>query len=137
MGDVRLLERVQRRWTRAVLDLEDSSYGDRLRELGLFSVQGRLLRNDLVLVWKIVHRQCAIDPSIFSFEQDSRTRGHPLKIFLPRCNLEIRRRFFSIRVIPYWNGLSAATCNSCASNLDTFKSLLHRDLGNLLYEYLE
>ena len=40
MGDLRSLERVQRRWTRAMCGLEDLPYSERLRILGLFSIQG-------------------------------------------------------------------------------------------------
>ena len=50
LGDMRLLERVQRRWTRAVAGLEDLSYSERLNRLNLFSFQGQLLRNDLKMV---------------------------------------------------------------------------------------
>ena len=133
VGDVRLLERVQRRWTRAVLGLENATYAERLKQLGLFSIQGRLLRNDLILVWKIFNQQCGISPSIFTVNQNERTRGHSLKLFHPRCSLEIRKRFFSVRVIPYWNNLSEDTV--LADNLNMFKSCLHRDLGQLLYAY--
>jgi hypothetical protein len=34
--------------------LGDLEYGERLRQLQLFSIKGRLLRSDLVLCWKIV-----------------------------------------------------------------------------------
>ena len=39
---------------------EDLSYGERLRRLDLFSFQGRLLRADLILVYKILHQKCAM-----------------------------------------------------------------------------
>ena len=47
LGDIRKMESVQRRWTREVAGLESLEYGSRLRELGLYSVRGRLLRADL------------------------------------------------------------------------------------------
>ena len=46
--DIRKLERVQRMWTRHVDDLQELSYGERLRRLDLYSIQGRLLRADLI-----------------------------------------------------------------------------------------
>ena len=55
MTDLRKLERVQRMWTRQIKGLEGLSYGERLSELSLFSVQGRLLRADLIQYWKIFH----------------------------------------------------------------------------------
>ena len=63
LGDLRSLERVQKRWTREIRGLEDLPYSERLRRLNLFSVQGRLLRSDMVLTWKIFAGECAIRPS--------------------------------------------------------------------------
>ena len=136
VGDVKLLERVQRRWTKAVTGLSDMSYYDRLRRLDLFSYQGRLLRADLILVWKILHHQCAIDPTeLFSFSSYRSTRGHQMKLFLPRVRTEIRRKFFSVRVISVWNSLSPDTVSS--ETLNMFKGRLHSDLGDKLFEFAQ
>ena len=134
LGDLRLIERIQRRWTREVVGLSDLPYGERLRRLDLFSVQGRLLRADLILVWKILNGYCAINPNdIFSFSVARGTRGHPLKLFLPRSRLEVRHRFFSIRVINIWNSLSHDTV--MAATINSFKSCLRADLGDKLFQF--
>ena len=109
-------------------------YGDRLSRLGLFSLKGRLLRNDLIMIWKIVNGQCAIPfDSLFQLAPSVGTRGHVLKLSSHHVRLECRRRFFSIRVIRCWNSLSEDTV--LAESLSQFKSLLHRDLGPKLYEF--
>ena len=134
-GCLRALERVQRRWTRQVRGLEELPYSERLRRLDLFSVQGRLLRADLILTWKIFEGKCGINPAqVFQLDASSR-RGHSRKLFLPRVVREVRKRFFSIRVVHPWNALAEETVVS--SSINKFKNLLCRDLGQQLFDYEE
>ena len=134
VGDLKLLERIQRRWTRVISGLEGMQYGDLLRRLNLFSFQGRMLRADLILVWKIFHGYSAIEPSdIFVPPQLDTTRGHPFKIAVQRCRLDVRKSFLSVRVVQGWNSLAPETV--MASTLDTFKSLLHCEIAEELFVY--
>ena len=86
------------------------------------------------MVWKVLNVKSAIAPETLFILNPSSRRGHPLKLFVPRSNLEVRRRSFAVRVVDDWNRLSSQTV--VAGTIETFKGRLHEDLGPRLYEYL-
>ena len=98
VGDCRALKKVQRRWTKRVDGLREVPYNLHLAELDLFSVKGRLLRNDLKMVWKILHSLYPALEGLFQLNTSGVTRGHSFKILVPHCTTDVRSRFFSVRV---------------------------------------
>ena len=111
------------------------SYPERLKVLDLYSVKGRLLRADMLFIWRMFKGECALSPNVLFQLAGSITRGHSKKLFITRCNLDIRRRSLAIRAIRTWNLLSANTVE--APSLNLFKKNLHLDLGQKLYDFDE
>ncbi|XP_059843914.1 P-selectin glycoprotein ligand 1 isoform X2 [Hypanus sabinus] len=52
--DINKVERVQRRFTRMLLGLEKMSYRERLNRLGLYSLERRRMKGDLIEVYKVM-----------------------------------------------------------------------------------
>ena len=134
-GDLKLLESVQRRWTKQIDGLQSIDYSTRLIMLNLYSVKGRLIRADMIKMWKIFHGKCSIDPAdLFELAPVVGTRGHPFKIFHSRAGLECRCRCFAVRVVEIWNSLPDEVV--CCDTVAQFKSKLHCELGELLFDFV-
>jgi len=56
----------------------------------------------------------------FQLAEDSRTRGHTLKICKPRCKTDLRKYFFACKVINRWNSLPEAAIQ--AESVNSFKN---------------
>ena len=131
-GDLVRLESVQRRWTKEILGMSGMSYLERLKYLGLYSVQGRLARADLIKIWKIFHAELDIGlVDVFDRHSHENTRGHCFKLAVPRCRTEIRRRFFNVRCVSLWNQLPERLVR--AESLEGFKAGLDRACGEEFY----
>ena len=83
------------------------SYGERLRRLGLTTLEQRRFRGDLIETYKIVTGKEKISCSQFftPYTSNYNTRGHCYKLTTTRCNLDLRKNFFSQRVVHHWNEL--------------------------------
>jgi len=121
--DKELLERIQHRFTRMVPGLGDLPYSERLRRLNLWTLEERRNRADLIELFKIHRHQSAIEiTDMFQPAVETRTRGHTLKLQKNRCSLDLRKYFFSERVVDRWNALDQRTVS--AGSLNVFKSRL-------------
>ena len=97
LGDARALEGVQRRWTREINEMDHLEYAQRLRQLNLYSVYGRLLRADISKCWKVFHSEVDVDLcDLFVRASSLGTRGHTYKLSGRRCETDTKR-FFNLR----------------------------------------
>jgi len=99
--DKELIEKVQHRFTRLFVHLRGMDYEKRLEMLGLWSLEERRNRADLVEVFKMFKGLSAVPvEEFFSVARNSRTRGHPCKLLIKNFSgSNIRHHFFSERVI--------------------------------------
>jgi len=131
-----LLERAQHRFTRMVKGLGSLSYERRLESLGIWSLEERRNRADLIEVFKILKGFSTVSMMyLFELHGQSSTRGHTLKLAKHRSSTDLRKYFFSERVINRWNRLDQ-TCIDSAS-INVFKSNLTRLRTTQMVSFLD
>ena len=119
----KLIESVQKRATKIVPGLSKLAYSDRLKTLNLPTLAYRRVRGDMILVHKILNNEDNPCPNLFNFNNNN-LRGHNRKLFLPNCNRDLRKYYFSNRIIQLWNSLPNDVVNS-KDTLSFEKSLDH------------
>ena len=110
--------------------MEHLSYEDRLRELGLCSLEKRRMQSDLRAACQYLKRSYRKEGNrLFSRVCGDRTRRNGFKFKQGRFRLDIRKKSFTVRVVRHWNRLPCDVVD--APSLETFKVRLDQALGNL------
>jgi len=108
-------------------------------------VKSPLVWGSLVRVcYKIMFGLVCVNPGefFFTFSSVSQTRGHPYKLYKPRCTNTVRHNSFIGRVVNVWNALpttvnfsSLLTFKSSLTNVD-FSSYLKYAVWLFLFKFL-
>ena len=119
--DKHLLEkRVQYRFTR----MFSVPYEDRLCKLGLWSLEERRNRADLLEIFRMVKGFSAVSWTQFFRRAQGATKGHNWKLYKEYNHGDIRQHSFSQRSINRWNRLSQDEVN--AQTINGFKNCVQR-----------
>ncbi|KAK4828204.1 hypothetical protein QYF61_024638 [Mycteria americana] len=115
-----------------------SPYEERLRELGLLSLEKRRLWEDIIVAFQYLKgliRKTETD--FLPGDSSDRTRGNGFKLKEGRFRLDIevsiwdiRKKYFTMRVVRHWNRLPREVVD--APSLEVFTARLDGALGNLL-----
>ena len=111
-------------------DLEHLLYEDRLRTLGLFSLEKRSCVETSEQLPGSEGGYKDAGEGLFIRDCSNRTRGDGFKLKQGKFRLDIRRKFFTVRVVRHWNGLPKEVVN--APSLAVFKAGLNRALGDMV-----
>jgi len=114
---------VQRKARKMIKGMEHLSHEERLKELGLFCPPDRRLQGDLIAVFLYLKRA-------YKKACSDRTRGSGFRLKEGRFRLDIRKKFFTMRVVRHWNRLPREVVD--APSLDMFKPRLSGALSNLV-----
>jgi len=111
---------------------EHLSYKERLRELGLFSLEKRRLRGDLINASKYLKGGCQEDGArLFPVVPNDRTRGNGHKVKQRKLQLNTRKNFFPLRVTEPWPRLPRGLVEP--PSLEILKTRLDAVLCSLLW----
>ena len=110
-ADKETLEKVQRRAVKMVAGLAATDYEARLAELGMVTLEERRHQQDMAQVYRIVHGHDRVDPCQWftkvNDERVTRRAADPLNLVAGRSRLDLRRNFFSQRIVEHWNKIPA------------------------------
>ena len=104
--DIEALENVQTRVKKLMKSLEHKSYEEWLREMGLFCLEIRRLREDLITLYNYLKGDCrGVAVCLFSQVTIDKTRDDGFKLWQGKFRLNARKNFFSENMLNYWNRL--------------------------------
>ena len=131
VGDIELVEGVQRTFTARISGMGHLNYWERLKSLNLMSLQRRRERYIIITMWKYLNKQIPNDINV-EFRPISRRGMQAVVPSIPRCRSRVVTQFdssFAVVGPNLWNKLPASLNE--ISNFDMFKGALTKFLLKL------
>ena len=97
---IRKIERLQRMATKMVPELADMTYEERLRAMGLPTLEKRRERGDLIQAYKLVRGIDEVDNEKLVLQEEAATgpmRSHSMKLKIGRCVKDVKKYSFPQR----------------------------------------
>jgi len=117
--------------TKKIRGLEHLSCEERLRELGLFSLEKRRLQGQVLVAFQCLKGAYKKDAkTLFTRACSGRTSGNGFKLKGGKFGLDVGEKFFTVHVVKHWNRLPREVADS--PSLETFKVRLDGALSNLI-----
>jgi len=108
------------------------SYEDKLRHLGLFSMENKRLWGVIIEAFQYLKGAYKNrGDRLFSRASCNRTMGNGFKLKGGRYRLDRRKKFFTMRVVKHWTRLPREVV--CVPSLQTFRMRLDGALGNMIW----
>ena len=126
------------RATKIIPGLRNLTYKDRLQKIKLPTLKFRRLRGDLIEMYKIVNKCYSPDTTLsIRYNTYAQTRGNNYKIFAQHISYDMRKYFFTNRVMNVWNSLPNSVV--CAPSMNAFKNILDGFMSDqeMVYDWKE
>jgi hypothetical protein len=124
-ADKACLEKVQMRAVNMISGLKGKNYEEKLKELGITTLEERRHQIDMIQTYKILKGVSKVNSDIW-FEKAAeggratRLTADPLNIGQKAARLDIRKHFFTHRVVEAWNKIPSSLKDS--KTLNGFKN---------------
>jgi len=95
LGDIKEIEKIQKRATKLLIKLKNKPYKDRLIHLNLPTLKYRRLRGDMIEVFKITHNMYdkTVSPYL-PLNIKANTRGNNHKLLNHSFHYDLRKHYF-------------------------------------------
>jgi len=130
VADIDILEKVQKRAVNLITGLVGKSYEEKLVELGIASLESRRKYFDLIQTYKILNGIDRVDKGIWfntvgnDTQRITRSTAYHNNLVPQRVRTDVRKYFFSNRVVNTWNQLPLEVKES--KSLNIFKTSLRQ-----------